>query len=108
MDKFTILASISFPPRADGPAYGYIDSYEGDFMSVRENIESDNGCGDRYISVFTSKEDAIDWLGTRIREGVSVSIKDCTDNDKTISVVGVDDAAYKAILERLKSKLPKD
>lgn len=108
MDNFTILASISFPPREDGPAYGHIDSYEGEFMSIREDIESDNGCGDSYTTVFTNKEDAIAWLSTRIKEGASVPITDYTDNNKTISVVGVDDATYKTILEHLKSQLHKD
>lgn len=108
MDNFTILASISFPPYEDGPAYGYIDNYEGQYMSTREDIESDNGCGDRYTSVFTNKEDAIAWLDTMIKEKASVPITDYTDNDKTISVVGVDNETCKAINERLKSRLPKD
>ena len=107
MDKFTILASISFPPCEDGPAYGYIDNYEGPLMSIKEDIESDNGCGDSYTATFINKEDAIAWLSTRIKEKISVSITDYTDNNKTISVVGVDFATYKTIMERLNSKLRK-
>ena len=71
------------------------------------DIESDNGCGDSYTATFTNKEDAIAWLSTRIKEKVSVSITDYTDNNKTISVVGVDFTTYKTIMERLNSQLRK-